>query len=158
MFKKTIGRLSNRKLNQYFDSYVARLTTVKDEEMSNMLGLGFGARMHLLQATEFPQALLDVRGAASDDEVMKAWAYLRSIHVLGQQFGADGTRSGLYMATGLEVWLYTFRALLAPEMFVRGVDVWRQLSRGAPFLEDQLKRGGLPNVEIVYPHRFVSEL
>jgi hypothetical protein len=38
--------------------------------------------------------------------------------------------------TGSLPWLFTFQAFLRPSLYERGVDVWRQLQRGIPYVED----------------------
>jgi hypothetical protein len=52
-------------------------------------------------------------------------------------------RNGHSLAlTGSVPWLFTLQAFLRPPLYERGVDVWRQLQRGMPHVENAVAELG----------------
>jgi hypothetical protein len=55
------------------------------------------------------------------------------------QMHRDGQSLAL---TGSVPWLFTLQAFLRPPLYERGVDVWRQLQRGMPHMENAVAELG----------------
>lgn len=158
MLKRILHNWSTRKMRDECNAYVVRLASGNEEEMAQSLALAFTARKVLKQHVDYSEALLDSRSVLSEAEVIDCWKVLHAIHALIKNSKTMDGMVGVYFATGLEVWLHTFRCAMNPKLYVSGEDVWRQLTRGSDCLYKVCEARGKPILpdDVQYPARFTS--
>lgn len=100
-----------------------------DAELGPVLVMASSMRCSLVASSEVSQDFFDGLDLHSERALFVPFKLNRLI----QQYQRDGAP---ILAAGVMVWLHSARAILQPELRLTGREMWRELVRGWPHIED----------------------
>lgn len=133
--KKRAMEASADAMKNDIERFTAGLSGADDEELSTMLVIANIVRLRLIESGRIPPAALDFGIPRDDALALQCDMCPVALVSLIKQFQKMGQPSD---ATGAMIWLHSVRALNVPEIRAHGREMWRQLERGFPYVEDAL--------------------
>ena len=146
-----LGKVSARALDsstKEVEKFAASLKAMGDKDLGTMVAIATVLRINFE-----PHAVLagDVFGNGDLPTVERLGRYQLEINRLARQFRKMGLASDAAM-----VWSYTLRCLNVPRLRPLGLEMWAELKRGFPHVEEALKKGEAEKGE-VFPERVWAE-
>ena len=117
------------------ERFTAGLKGAGDKELSTMLVIANIMRLRLIESGTIPPAALDLNILRDDALAHQCDMSSVALVSLIKEFQKMGQPSD---ATGAMIWLHSVRALNVPEIRILGREMWKQLERGFPYVEDAL--------------------
>ena len=113
----------------------AGLKAMSDEDIGTLIAVATVIRINFETNDVIPEGVFEEGPLPSVEAI---GSYQLRINKVARQFRKMGleTDSG-----GAMVWSYTLRCLNVPELRPLGVEMWSQLRRGFPHVEDALRQG-----------------
>ncbi len=132
------GKVRDQALNsgaKEIEKFNAGLKAMRDEDIGTLLAVATVIRINFETNDVIPEGVFADGPLPSVDAI--GGCQLR-INKVARQFRKMGleTDSG-----GAMVWSYTLRCLNVPELRPLGVEMWSELRRGFPHVEDALRQG-----------------
>ncbi len=155
-FFKNIGAGTAKKEQEDFLNLVREGT---DNEMAQTLA-AVGMVRQLLWGGKiidgrFPEELFSGSMPITDKARGELAMYLLKLNSLRNELSQSSDSNHQFFASGISVYIVTFRALTRPELFVLGRQIWRELLRGSAGYESEMKARRpdltLENFMAVYP-------
>ncbi len=117
------------------EKFNAGLKAMSDEDIGTLIAVATVIRINFETNDVIPEGVFAEGPLPSVDAIGR---YQLRINKVARQFRKMGleTDSG-----GAMVWSYTLRCLNVPELRPLGVEMWSQLRRGFPHVEDALRQG-----------------
>ncbi len=117
------------------EKFNAGLKAMSDEDIGTLIAVATVIRINFETNDVIPEGVFAEGPLPSVDAI---GSYQLRINKVARQFRKMGlgTDSG-----GAMVWSYTLRCLNVPELRPLGVEMWSQLRRGFPHVEDALRQG-----------------
>ena len=132
------GKIQTRALGtstREVEKFVAALQGMGDKDLGAIVAIATVLRINF----ESHDVLVrDVFGDGALPSVETLGKYQLEINRLSRQFGKMGLASD---AAAAMIWSYTLRCLNVPELRPLGLDMWTELKRGFPHVEEALKAG-----------------
>lgn len=116
--------------------FVAGLRGADHWEIGSMLVIANVLRLNLIDMGKIPEAALDFSIPRDDDTQMQCDLCSVTLASAVTQFQKMGQPSD---ACGVMIWLHSVRALNSPELRGLGRDLWGELLRGFPFVDEPLR-------------------
>lgn len=111
------------------ESFVTSLRGMDDAEIGPVLIMASSTRCSLIVAKVVTKEFFEGADLSSDSAIMVPLTLNRLV----QQHQRDGVP---VLATGAMVWLHSSRAMLTPPLRLLGRQMWAELMRGAPHVEE----------------------
>jgi hypothetical protein len=115
--------------------FIAGLRGADDYEIGSMIVLANSLRIKLLNMGKIPEAALDFSIPRDDDTQLQCDLCSVTLANAIKQFQKMGQPTDAFSAM---VWLHSVRALNIPEIRGLGREMWGQLSRGFPYVDEPL--------------------
>ena len=132
------------------EKFVSALKSMGDKDLGSMLAIATVLRINFESHGVLAQDVFG-DGALPSTEVLGG--YQLEINRLSRQFRKMGLATD---AAAAMVWSYTLRCLNVPELRPLGLEMWAELKRGFPHVEEALKKGEEEKGES-FPRRVGSE-
>lgn len=116
--------------------FVASLKGIDDEEISTILVVANILRLNLTEMGKIPPAAMDFSIPRVGDLSLKCDMCPITLVSAIKQFQGMNQPSD---ALGVMIWLHSVRALNVPELRIIGREMWEELSRGFPYVDDALE-------------------
>lgn len=134
LFGKIQGRALHTSTRE-LEKFVTALTEMGDKDLGVIVVIATVLRINF----EFHDVLApDVFGVGALPSTETLGKYQLEINRLSRQFRKMGLASD---AVAAMVWSYTLRCLNVPELRPLGVEMWSELKRGFPHVEEALRYG-----------------
>jgi len=117
------------------DRFINGLVGADDEELSTLLVVANVLRLRLVESKKIPPAALNMDIPRHGTLALQCDMASITLSNVIKQYQKMGQTSD---ATGTMIWLHSIRALNVPEIRILGREMWGQLERGFPYVEDAL--------------------
>ena len=117
------------------ETFVAGLRAISDREMGALVAISTVIRVNLEAHGVISEDILGDCPVSSTEAIGR---YQMHINKITHQFRKMGLPSD---TAGITVWSYTLRCLNVPELMPLGREIWAELRRGFPYVEEALKQG-----------------
>ncbi|MCE7999080.1 MAG: hypothetical protein HEP70_09500 [Rhodobiaceae bacterium] len=134
--KKKVLEASADAMKNDIERFIVSLRGADDEEISLMVVLANIIRLNLIEMGKIPLAALDL--GISRDESVAYQCDMCSVTLVNtiKQFQKMNQPSD---AVGAMILLHSVRALNVPEIRIFGREMWQELERGFPYVDDTLE-------------------
>lgn len=130
--QKKVQKVILKSAQQEITRFVSSLRVIDDKDLGMLLGVATIIRMNLDEHGHVSGPVFNIE--SNTEAQAQAEEFLLD---LIKTFQKKGQRTD---AAGAMVWLHTLRAFTSPEITAIGREMWKELSRGFPYVEDSLKR------------------
>ncbi len=148
-----LGKIGTRALDagvKEMGRFIDGLSAMDDHEIGSIVAIATAIRINLETHGVIAR---DVFADGPLPPVEKLGVYQLEINRLARQFTKMGLPSD---SAGVMVWSYTLRCLNVLELRPLGCEMWAELGRGFPHVEDALKKGEAEKGE-PFPERVWAE-
>jgi len=128
--KKKLNESSSVKALDEIEIFLCALKTKDDQEIAMLLAIATIIRLKLSEKGNLSKALLE--NSTHSLELKKSLIYVSGV------VGAFQKRDQVFDAAGAMVWLYSLKSHLSPTVERKVADVWSELKRGFPHVEEKL--------------------
>ena len=133
--KKRAMQASSDAMNNDILKFIAGLKGASSQEIATIIVIANIVRLNLMKSGTIPSAALDFNICRDADIELKCDMCSVALVKIIKQFQKMGQLSD---ATGTMVWLHSVRSLNVPEIRAKGREMWGQLERGFPYVDDAL--------------------
>lgn len=149
--KKRVLNASTGSKRNDMERFISGLKGADSNELAMLLVLGNSTRLRLIEQDLIPPGALDYSIPRVGDIGIKCDMCPIQINGYIKQAEKQETQS---LAAACMIWLHSVRALNDPELRFLGQEMWDELSRGFPNIEDAFDDldGAAP--ELLHPHTF----
>ncbi len=133
-----LGKVGTRALEsstKEMEKFVTALKSMGDKDLGSIVAIATVLRVNFESHGVLAQ---DVFGDGALPSTETLGRYQLEINRLSRQFRKMGLASD---AAAAMVWSYTLRCLNVPELRSLGLEMWAELKRGFPHVEDALEKG-----------------
>lgn len=134
--KKKLEVASANAMREDMSRFIAGLRGADNWEIASMLVVANALRLNLIKMGKIPEAALDFSISRDDETQMKCDLCSVALASAVNQFQKMGQPSDAF---GAMVWLHSVRALNTPEIRSLGREMWGELIRGFPFVDEPLE-------------------
>lgn len=117
--------------------FIASLKGADSEEISTMIVVANILRLNLTAMGKIPPAALNINIPRDYDLEMKCDMCPITLTSTIKQFQKINQPSD---ALGVMIWLHSVRALNTPELRIYGREMWQELKRGFPYVDETLEQ------------------
>jgi hypothetical protein len=151
--KKKIENASTDAMANDLERFIRMLKGADDSAIALLLVVANKFRLELIEMGEIPEAALDLRIYRDEQTQMECdTCTIKLIRRIGQFQQLNEPAN----ATGLMLWVHSIRALNVPEIRFLGKEMWREIDRGFPYIEEEIENWNAISGENL-PESFAAE-